>query len=166
MFDALIYEFKKSYNVLFNKENLILSISSLSVLIWCWVLRFILLYNTNEEAFKWGTNPAGHIMAVFSGLFALTILLKIMGKITINFHEFTFKIPILGKITIVCNELILDSLGIMIFDAWCLYIMAGIFIADICAINFMYLVVDIFKLSYFTYMTKLCFQNKPIQVVI
>lgn len=148
MFDIITYEFKKSYGLLFNKDNRNLTNASIALLLWCWVLRFILLYNTNEEAFKWGTNPTGHIFAVFSGLIAITVLAKLAGYVNITYREFRY-----------------ESLAIMIFDAICLYLMGNIFIADVCIINLMYLVVDILKLCYFTYMTKLCFQTKSIQQV-
>lgn len=124
--------------------NKLLSWASFILLTWYGYFRWIILDKSNQTAVDWLHDPMGNLTAILSICYMLYTLYKLwQDKIPQNVLTISFVTPMLACINFV-----------FLLEMFIIFIKAPNFQ------NTLYLLLDMFILSYYIVMVKLCYMTK------
>ena len=106
----------------------------------CWYgyVRWIMLPLTNAESILWGQNQFGAFIAILSGVYLGYYIIKDIPK------------------GIYSSIWLITTMGLGMFNVWCLYGMTGIYVKDMSLINVGYMILDISILTFYILMLNKC----------
>jgi hypothetical protein len=93
---------------------------------------------TNAESILWGQNQLGAFMAILSGIYLAYYIVKDIPK------------------GIYSGTWLVITMGLGLFNVWCLYGMTGIYVHDMSLINAGYMILDISILTFYILMLNKC----------